>query len=120
VADTLMFVGSDSARCATLADPLNRLGWATATVDPTAADALETIVGQAPVATVFDLTTGPFQAIHELAKALLTDAQIPRPLLVFVGGSAEEVASVKDDVPFGVFVDTDELTWVLKHLIYKD
>jgi hypothetical protein len=58
--------------------------------------------------------------VHELAKAMLGDPDLPRPLLVFVGGSNELAERIKSDVPFGVFVAADELTWVLKHLVYKD
>ncbi len=120
MSNTLMFVCSDAEKCATLAAPLGDAGWEIKTIDPGDTNALESIEAESPVATVFDLETGPDQAIHELAKAMLGDPDLPRPLLVFVGGNAEIAESIKADIPFGVFVRPDELAWVLKHLIYKD
>jgi len=120
MSSTLMFVCTDAEKCVALAEPLRAAGWEIKVSDPTAGDALEAIEAEAPVATVFDLDNGSDQASHELARALMGDPNLPRPLLVFMGGHADTVAMIKADIPFGVFVNPDELTWVLKHLIYKD
>jgi hypothetical protein len=120
MSDILVFVCGDAEKYAAMAEPMRELGWETAMVDPAFATALETIEATAPVATVFDLAAGPEQVVHELAKAMLGDPDLPRPLLVFVGGTNELAERIKSDVPFGVFVAADELTWVLKHLVYKD
>ena len=120
MSSTLMFVCSDTEKCATLAEPLSDAGWEIKTIDPADSDALESIEAASPVATVFDLEIGADQVIHELAKAMLGDPDLPRPLLVFMGGETETAEAIKADIPFGVFVRPDELTWVLKHLIYKD
>ena len=120
MSDTIVFVSSDAERSAAMASPMSAEGWAVATVEPDRSDALESIEACTPVATVFDLDSGPELALHELAKAMLGDPDLPRPLLVFVGGDAAIAESIKSDIPFGVFVGADELTWVLKHLVYKD
>ena len=90
MSNTLMFVCSDAEKCATLAAPLVDAGWEIETIDPGDSNALESIEAESPVATVFDLETGPDQAIHELAKAMLGDPDLPRPLLVFVGGKRRD------------------------------
>ena len=120
MSSTLMFVCSDAEKYGMLAQPMQDAGFDTEMVDPGATTVLETIETAAPMATVFDLATGPEQAMQEIAKAMLADPNLPRPLLVFVGGDADTVATIKGDIPFAVFVNPDELTWVLKHLVYKD
>jgi hypothetical protein len=118
MANALMFVCVDTQGCGAMAQPFADAGWETETVSPDAPDALDRIVAEAPVATVFDLDSGHDSAIRALASALISDPNVSRPLLVFVGGTPVVAAELKTDVPFGVFVKPDELIWVLKHLIY--
>ena len=80
MSDTLVFVCGDADQYTAMAEPMRELGWETEMVDPASATALETIEATAPVATVFNLATGPEQAVHELAKAMLGDPDLPRPL----------------------------------------
>jgi len=115
-----MFVCSDEGRCAQYAAPFRQAGWETRTVAPDAADTLTQIEAEAPVATVFDLADGHGEAIRALAAALVSDPNVARPLLVFVGGDDATAGAIKADIPFGVFVKPDELAWVLKHLIYRE
>lgn len=119
MANALMFVCVDASDCAKLAEPFIRDGWETRTVAPDAPDALSQIEDEAPVATVFDLDSGHGEAIRAIASALVSDPNVARPLLVFVGGDAQTTVALKADVPFGVFVKQDELSWVLKHLVYR-
>ena len=79
MSDTLVFVCGDADQYTAMAEPMRELGWETEMVDPASATALETIEATAPVATVFNLATGPEQAVHELAKAMLGDPDLPRP-----------------------------------------
>jgi len=115
-----MFVCNDADRCAQYAAPFRQAGWDTQTVAPDSADTLPTIEAASPVATVFDLDAGHGEAVRALAAALVADPNVARPLLVFVGGDEASVGAIKLDIPFGVFVQPDELAWVLKHLIYRD
>lgn len=118
--NTLVFVCGEAARCEEMTAPFAEAGWQTKTVSAESSDALAAIEAEAPVATVFDLEAGHGAAIQSIAAALMSDPNVSRPLLVFVGGDQATVAILKEDVPFGVFVKTDELAWVLKHLTYKD
>lgn len=119
MADTLFFVHPDDTAAAQFAARYGARGWNVATCDPRAADALDRMASADPVAAVFCLVSGSAFEAEQLAARVLSDGRLRRPLMVFVGGFAEEVESARGHVPFGVFVSEDELQWVLKRLVAK-
>lgn len=117
--DTLFFVHADENAAAGLAAHYSALGWNVATSGPNAADALEKVALTNPVAAVFCLTGTYIAEVHALAVRILGDGRVHRPLMVFVGGSDEEIGLARDDTPYAVFVNQEELPWVLKRLVAK-
>lgn len=116
--ETLIFVGEDETSTSAIASPFAQRGWVVEVggADPEAT--VERVARSEPVAAVFNMDGGCERA-RAAAWAVLSDARVLRPLMVFVGGTPEEIASMRADMPFGVFVSADELDWVIKHLAYK-
>lgn len=117
--DTLVFVGCDVAECEQLAVPYRNQGWRAVVQDAAAPDALDHIAECTPLAAVFSFSDGSGDGLRELARSVLGDDRMSRPLLVFVGGDGADVAQTRSEMPFGVFVKPEELGWVLKHLVYR-
>jgi|GEM_PF-3502438 len=117
--DTLFFVHPDEDAAADLAAYYSALGWNVATSGPLATDALDRVALSNPVAAVFCLTGTCIDEVHALAGCILGDDRLRRPLMVFVGGSDEEIAMARSDTPYAVFVSQEELPWVLKRLVAK-
>lgn len=94
-------------------------GWEVEHVDPEAPDALDRVVDIAPLATVFCLESDCGDTMG-LAERLVDDERVSRPLIVFTGGTSEQVEQAKAAVPFAVFVNPSELHWVIKRLVFND
>lgn len=117
--DTLFFVHPDRQSAEQLAGSYRDNGWQVAICQPSAPDALDRIAESRPVAAIFCLDSDCSDAMRSLAEKVLGDARLLRPLMVFVGGSPDDVAQSRAMMPFGVFVRPDELPWVLKRLAIK-
>jgi len=117
--DTLFFVHSDAAAADQLAGYYRAQGWQVESTRPTDPDALDSIVRTRPVALVFCLDSECAADVHGLAEQVVGDARISRPLMVFAGGSPDDIARARQNMPFGVFVRMDELAWVLKRLAVR-
>jgi hypothetical protein len=120
MADTVFFVGADAARCAAVAQPYAERGWATPLAQPDDFDVVDRLVEESPVAAVFCLEPDHAQQIADLTRSLMGDARFQRPLMVYLDGEDEWPARIKEICPYGVFVTSGELGWVLKHLIPKE
>ena len=119
MADTLIFVHPEECVVEELAAHYGALGWRVATCDPCAEEALDRAISADPVAAVFCLFGAGAHDVEQFAARLVNDVRFKRPMLVFVGGSADEVSAARDHAPYGVFVNDDELPWVLKRLVVK-
>ncbi|PKQ15120.1 MAG: hypothetical protein CVT67_11040 [Actinobacteria bacterium HGW-Actinobacteria-7] len=117
MAGTVFFVGANEAYCANLAQDYAATGWTTQVAGVDDADAVERILEDAPIAAVFCLDPDHVSVVCALIEQLTTDPRYQRPLLVFLDGSPDEVACIKQHSPFAVFVTASELTWVLKRLV---
>jgi hypothetical protein len=120
MAETLYFVHEDDAVLEELAAPYRDRGWGVVLSSPSDPDALDRLVDAAPLAAVFLLDGGSAAACTVVAEAATADPHGVHPLMVFLGGSTEEVVTAKMAVPQGIFVQPSELPWVLKHLAFKD
>ncbi len=119
VAGTVFFVGADTSRCAAVAEAYSEQGWETPIGKPDDFDLIDRLVEDAPVAAVFCMEPEHAQAIGDLTQRLMDDARFQRPLMVYLDAEGEWPASIKAICPYGVFVTSGELSWVLKHLIPK-
>lgn len=116
MAASLIFVDEDERQADELAARFSRIGWVCDTASPLAENAEDRIVEHAPVAAVFCLDRAVDRQL-QVAAELVEDERIGRPLIVFVGGSEDDVERAKQTVPFGAVVRIEELGWVLKHLV---
>jgi hypothetical protein len=116
MSETLVFVHCDQQQAETLAVPYRDRGWRALAAPADSTGTIELIAEERPLAAVFCLD-GPkaFDACS-LAESILYDQRGIRPLLIFVGGTPEDVETAKSMVPVGVLVKPDELPWVLKRL----
>ena len=119
MADTLFFVHSDADAADELAGYYRGQGWQVESARPADPAALDSIAHASPVAVVFCLDSECAEDVHTLAEKVVGDARIARPLMVFAGGSPEDVGRARQNMPFGVFVRLDELAWVLKRLVTR-
>lgn len=119
MANTLCFIQAPGSSTEEQAHYFAERNWSVELVDPAAPDALDKIVDFEPLASVFSLEADSGDTIP-VAGALLEDERAERPLIVFVGGSAEQVEAAKQTVPFGVYVSSGELSWVIKRLVFND
>jgi len=117
--DTLFFVSDDEMLCESLAQPYREHGWHTEQVLPAAADSLDRLAQGRPLAMVCCLDGPAATDVAAFAQSVLADPRVIRPLMVFVGGTPEQIAQAKVSLPFAVFVRAEELPWVLKHLAFK-
>ncbi|MBI5231488.1 MAG: hypothetical protein HY876_04900 [Coriobacteriales bacterium] len=115
MAETLFFLHADPVTAAALAAPLASRGYAIEIASPSEPHVCDTIADTAPLALVISLD-GECDEAREVAAGVLADARVPRPLMLFVGGTAREVQETKESLPFGVFLDQDEVVWSLKRL----
>lgn len=115
----LLVIDQDVADAERMAAPFADRGWDVHVAAPTADGTIEYIAEHRPLAAVFCMQCGDPAVIESLAQRVLGDTRELRPLMIFVGGSADDVARLKADIPVGVFVHEDELSWVLKHLAFK-
>lgn len=118
MAQTLCFVQAAGSSGEEQARDFAEQGWEVEHVDPAAPDALDRIVAIAPLATVFCLEAdcGNTEA---LAEQLVVDQRLSRPLIVFTGGTPEQVEFARAAVPYAVFVSPSELHWVIKRLVFN-
>jgi hypothetical protein len=114
------FIGGSSERNLMFASEHEPDGWSIGFVDAQAPTALETLAASPPEAAVFCLGEGCVGDVGGFAQEMLADARFARPLMIFLDGTAEQSASIKEWNPFAVFVTSSELPWVLKRLIPKD
>lgn len=117
--DTLFFVSDDVVMCEALAQPYREHGWHTEQVLPDGPDALTRLAEARPLATICCLDGPSADKVRAFAESVLSDPRVVRPLMVFVGGTPDDIAQAKATMPFAVFVRAEELSWVLKHLAFK-
>lgn len=117
--DTLFFVHTSEQEPSEIAAAYQLRGWDIVAAEPTAINALERMALCNPVAAVFCLDGECGSDILGFAEKALADKRTSSPLMVFVGGSADEVAAARLSAPYGIFVRPDELPWVLKRLAIK-
>lgn len=116
----MFFLGTDTPRCASVAQDYATLGWNTPMGKADDFDIVDRLVEEAPVASVFCLEPDDGVAVADLTQRLMGDERFQRPLMVYLDGGAEQVERIKAVCPFGVFVTTAELAWVLKRLLPKN
>lgn len=116
---SLFFLGSDLEACSLIAEGYAAAGWATRVVQTNADDVVEQIVSEEPVATVFCLDSAHLSDVASVTGQIIADARFRRPLLVYLDGTPEQNATIKQLSPFAVFVKSTELGWVLKRLVVK-
>jgi hypothetical protein len=119
VSGSLFFLGSDLGACSLIAEGYATAGWATRVVHTDADDVVEQIVAEEPVAIVFCLDTTHLNDVNSVTGQIIADARLRRPLLVYLDGTPEQNARIKQLSPFAVFVKNTELGWVLKRLVVK-
>lgn len=119
MSDALFFFHEDLSEAERRGAPFRERGWSVHLAGIQADGVLDRIAEFKPLAAVFCMESCDADQLKQLATSVMDDARMLRPLMVFVGGSAEEAAALKQDVPYGVFVHEDELEWVLKHLAIK-
>lgn len=119
MAQRLLVVHGDQAEAERLASPYRDRGWEVECVLPSDAETVDVIAETKPLAAVFCIGNGEAGVMTALAEQVLSDARTLRPLMVFLGGEPTDVPRLKTEVPFGVFVNEDELPWVLKHLAFR-
>ncbi len=117
--ETLFMLSADCGRADEMAEPYRARGWRVVTGSPGDDGILEAIVEAHPLAAVFCLDSTEGEAIRSLVARIGEHPDHINPMLVFYGGSADEVALVKQAAPYGAFVNPDEVDWVLKHLSFK-
>jgi AmiR/NasT family two-component response regulator len=115
VEQRLVFVYADAESADRVSEPFASKGIDVVVLSPNGQDCLESVAAAHPTAVVLDISedwTDPLV----VAQGILADERLSRPLLVFVGGSAESVSQCKETLPFGVYVKPEELAWVLTRL----
>lgn len=117
--DTLFVVHADEQDPDEISQLYQLRGWEITVADPHAADVLDRMAAANPVAAVFCLDGQCGPDVNAVAERALADHRLSRPLMVFVSGSAEDVAAARIISPYGIFVRPDELPWVLKRLVAK-
>jgi len=117
--ETLCFVHASEQDSNRIAATYQLAGWNIVIVAPQAPDALEQLASYDPAAVVFCLDERCGPGVIEFAARVLADDRTNRPLMVFVDGSADDIATARGVAPYGIFVRTDELPWVLKRLSIK-
>ena len=117
--DTLFFVHTSEQDPNAIAAAYQLRGWDIAVSEPAAVDALDRMAESNPVAAVFCLDDDCSSDVMQFAESALADDRTNRPLMVFVGGAANEIATARGIAPYGIFVRPDELPWVLKRLVVK-
>jgi len=117
--DTLFFVHTSEQDPNAIAAAYQLRGWNIAVAGPYADDALERMAVTSPVAAVFCLDGDCASDVTAFAEHVLADERTNKPLMVFVGGEASDIAAARTTSPYGIFVRADELPWVLKRLIPK-
>lgn len=120
MAGTVFFVGADAQQCAGVAEAYSDQGWNTPIAKPDDFDVADRLIAEAPVAAVFCVEPEHAHLTLDLTGRLMSDERFQRPLMVYLDGGEEVVAGIKAICPFGVFVTSGELGWVLKHLIPKN
>jgi hypothetical protein len=117
--DTLFFVHTSEQDPNAIAAAYQLRGWDIAVSEPAAVDALDRMAESNPIAAVFCLDGDCGPDVMRFAETALADGRTNRPLMVFVGGAANEIAEARSIAPYGIFVRPDELPWVLKRLTVK-
>ena len=117
--DTLFFVHPDAQDPDQIPQLHQLRGWNIAATGPHAPDALECMAEAGPVAAIFCLD-GDFSGdVRTFAEAVLADERLGHSLMVFTGGTAQDIADARAIAPYGIFVRPDELPWVVKRLTIK-
>lgn len=119
MADRLMLVGFETEEAQAMLDTYASRGWETFVASAGDATAHERFVEAQPLAVVFCLAGGCSEATRDLASRIFENPGSAQPLLVFAGGGPDDVALARATVPHAVFVNPDEVGWVLKHLTVK-
>jgi hypothetical protein len=115
VEETLVFVYADEGAAEQLSAPFASRGHVVEILSPEDEASLDKVAEAKPMAVVLDISDDWMTSLV-VAQGILADDRLSRPLLVFVGGSADSIAQCKATLPFGVYVKPEELVWVLKRL----
>ncbi len=113
--ETLVFVYADEAAAEQVSAPFSSRGYTVEILSPDGEGCLDKVAEAKPMAVVLDISDDWMTPLV-VAQGILADERLSRPLLVFVGGSADSIAQCKATLPFGVYVKPEELVWVLKRL----
>lgn len=116
MAETLFFVHSDAEAAQQIAGEYHIKGWHAESCEPGVADAIDRVASARPTAVVFCLDGDRATEVCGFAESVLSDERVIRPFMVFVGGRPADVERARATTPLGVFVNRDELQWVLKRL----
>jgi CheY-like chemotaxis protein len=115
VEETLVFVYSDDEAAEQASAPFTARGHVVEILSPEGEECLDKVAEAKPMAVVLDISDDWMTPLV-IAQGILADERLSRPLLVFVGGSADSITQCKATLPFGVYVKPEELVWVLKRL----
>lgn len=114
-----MLVGFEAEEAQAMLDTYASRGWETFAASAGDPNAHERYAEAQPLAVVFCLRGGCSDATRGLAQRIFENPGSAQPLLVFAGGEPDDVALARAVVPHAVFVNPDEVGWVLKHLTVK-
>jgi CheY-like chemotaxis protein len=115
VEETLVFVYADEEAAEHAAAPFSSRGHTVEILSPDGEECVDKVAEARPMAVVLDISDDWMTPLV-VAQGILADTRLSRPLLVFVGGSADAISQCKQTLPFGVYVKPEELVWVLKRL----
>lgn len=93
-------------------------GWDVAMIDPREEDAVERIIEVQPLASIFSLEDECPETLTA-ADALERDERSDTELVVFTGGTPEQISAAKTAVAHGVFVSPGEVYWVVTRLVFN-
>lgn len=119
MADRLMLVGFEADTTQEMLTTYSGRGWEVFAASADDATAHDRFLEAQPLAVVFCLSGGCSDAARDLARRLFVDPGAAQPLIVFAGGDPDDVALARTAAPHAVFVNPDEVGWVIKHLTAK-
>jgi hypothetical protein len=120
VTSNLLFLGADEETCEAVAAECRVRGWGIVTAALGSPDVESKVISEsAPAALVICLDGLRADQVSQIAARLAADDREDRPLLMFAGGTTEDVAQLKAVASHAVFVKPDEVDWMLKHLVVK-
>lgn len=116
--DSLVFVYRDTQAAETLAQPYGARGWSTSVVAADDPKAVDLVCAAAPMVIALD-AAGDISPALSTACAALERHPDTDPLVVFIDPERDQRESAKQRLPYALFIKSEELPWILKHLTYK-